>query len=120
MPTTDTAVSIHPYFNVPSENLPAFNAILDQLIGRAKTEANCLYYGFSYNGNIIHCREGYTNAEGLLFHINNVGDLIEKAMSISETIRLEIHGPASELEKLKGPLAELPAEYYTLESGFRK
>ncbi|MDQ8184965.1 hypothetical protein [Pelagicoccus sp. SDUM812002] len=117
---TDTSVSIHPYFNVPTENLSAFNAIIEELIGRAKTEADCLYYGFSYNGNLIHCREGYRNAEGLLFHLNNVGDLIEKAMGISEMQRLEIHGSATELEKLKAPLAELPAEYYELKSGFRK
>lgn len=119
MHTTDTAVSIHPYFDVPAENLEAFNAILGELIVRAKTEEDCLYYGFSYKGNIVHCREGYRSAEGLLFHINNVGDLIEKAMGISETIRLEVHGPAAELEKLKGPLAELPIEYYELRLGFR-
>ncbi len=115
----DTAVSIHPYFKVPDENLEAFNAILEELIGRAKSEEDCLYYGFSYNGNTVHCREGYRSAEGLLYHINNTGDLIEKAMGISETIRLEIHGPADELEKLKGPLAELPVEYYELRLGFR-
>ncbi len=119
MPNPDTAVSIHPYFEVAPENLEAFNALLPQFISRAQTEPDCLYYGFTQSGNIIHCREGYKNAEGLLFHSGNVGELIEKALGISKIVRVEIHGPAGELEKLKEPFAAMPVEYYELKLGFR-
>ncbi|EDY81211.1 hypothetical protein VDG1235_828 [Verrucomicrobiia bacterium DG1235] len=119
MSSQDTAVTIHPYFTVAENNLDAFKAITLQLIERAKTEEGCLYYGFSYSGNTVFCREGYRNAEGLLAHLQNVGDLIEQALKISEMTRLEVHGNAAELEKLKEPLAEMPVQFYTLESGFR-
>lgn len=115
----DTAVSIHPYFKVHSESHEAFKALLPEFIERTQSDADCLYYSFTQHEDIIHCREGYKNAEALLAHVNSVGDLIEKALTLSEMLRLEIHGPADELAKLKEPLADLTVDYYVLESGFR-
>ncbi|MBD5778248.1 antibiotic biosynthesis monooxygenase [Pelagicoccus sp. NFK12] len=115
----DTVVSIHPYFKVHPESHDDFKALLPQFIERTKKEADCLYYSFTQHEDIIHCREGYKNAEALLAHTNSVGELIEKALTIAELLRLEIHGPADELAKLKEPLAALPIDYYVLETGFR-
>ncbi len=33
-----------------------------------------------------------------------------------DLIRFEVHGPAKELEKLKGPLAHLNPKWFTLEA----
>lgn len=117
---TDTTVSIHPYFNVSNENLPAFRELTAQLIERAQTEDGCLYYGFSYLENTVFCREAYRDADAALVHLGNVGDLIEKALQISEITRAEVHGPAAELEKLNATLAPMGFQFYTLESGFKK
>ncbi|MEO0448412.1 MAG: hypothetical protein AAF191_20295, partial [Verrucomicrobiota bacterium] len=66
---------------------------------------------------IIFCREAYAGAEGALAHLENVGALLEEALTHSELIRLEIHGSSEELEKLKGPLADLHPEWFVFETG---
>ena len=38
--------------------------------------------------------------------------MLAEAMKIADLIRLELHGPASELEKLKTPLAHLNPTYF--------
>lgn len=83
-------------------------------------EPKCLYYGFSFNGNEIHCREGYEGADGLLDHLSNVGPILEAVLQFSELTRLEIHGTEEELAKLRAPLAHLNASYFALEYGFRR
>jgi hypothetical protein len=68
----------------------------------------------------VHCREGYVDADGLLAHLANVNSLLQEALQLAAITRLEIHGPADELDKLRGPLAELNPQFFTLECGFRK
>ena len=88
--------------------------------GQAHREPKCLYYGFSFNGNEVHCREGYEGAEAALSHLANVGSLLEGALKISELSRLEVHGMEEELAKLRGPLADFHPTYFTLEYGIRR
>jgi hypothetical protein len=45
---------------------------------------------------------------------------LERALKISELTRLEIHGMDEELAKLRGPLADFHATYFTLEFGIRR
>lgn len=97
-----------------------FKALCERFVARTAKEVGCLYYGFSFNGTIAHCREGYTGAEAVLSHLENVGALLEEALRISTVLRLEIHGPEAELAKLRGPLAGLNPEYFVLECGFRR
>jgi hypothetical protein len=40
--------------------------------------------------------------------------MLAEALKIADVIRLEIHGPAAELEKLKGPLAHLKPAWFVL------
>ena len=46
-----------------------------------------------------------------------MGDLIAELLKLADLARLEFHGPADELEKLKGPAADLKPEWYALECG---
>jgi quinol monooxygenase YgiN len=120
MATTDTCCSIVPYFKVPSENLAAFKAICEEFVAKTDSESKCLYYGFCFDGNEAHCREGYQDAEGVLAHLDNVGETLTEALKISELTRLEIHGPEQELAKLRAPLAGLNPQFFVLEYGFRR
>jgi quinol monooxygenase YgiN len=120
MATTDTCCSIVPYFKVPTENLVAFKAICEQFMAKTANEPKCLYYGFSFNGNEAHCREAYQDAEGVLAHLDNIGDIFTEALKIAELSRLEIHGPEQELAKLRAPLASLNPQFFVLEYGFRR
>jgi len=76
-----------------------------------------LFYKFSWNGDELFCREAYENAEGLLAHFDNVGALLAEAMKMADLTRLEVHGPAAELGKLKKPLAHLNPVWFALEKG---
>lgn len=116
----DKCCTIVPYFNVPAENLEEFKELCEDFMEKTRHEDKCLYYGFSFNGNQVHCREGYEDAAGLLEHLSNVGQLLNNALKISEISRLEVHGPESELSKLKEPLADLHPDFYVLEYGFRR
>jgi hypothetical protein len=120
MSTQDKCCTIVPYFKVPSGNLPAFKKICEAFVAKSSSEPKCLYYGFTFDGDQAHCREGYADAEGLLTHLENVGDLLQEALKIAEITRLEVHGPEGELAKLKGPLAAFKPQFFTLEYGFRK
>lgn len=119
MATEDTCCTILPYFKVHDGKLPAFRSLCDQFVAKTRGEPACLYYGFSFDGDQVHCREGYANAEGLLAHLENVGPLLQEALQIADITRLEVHGPETELTKLRQPLAELNPQFFTLEYGFR-
>lgn len=120
MATQDTCCSIVPYFKIGSGKLDAFKALCEQFVEKSNEEPQCLYYGFSFDGDQAHCREGYKNADAALAHLDNVGALLQEALKIAELTRLEIHGPEAELAKLRGPLADLKPQFFTLEYGFRR
>jgi quinol monooxygenase YgiN len=116
----DTCCTIAPYFTVSSGKLPEFKKLCEQFVAKTRQEAKCLYYGFSFCGDEVHCREGYQDAGGLLEHLENVGPLLEEALKISKITRLEVHGPEGELAKLREPLAKLNPQFFTLAYGFRR
>ena len=80
------------------------------------SEKENLFYGFSINGDEIFCREAYESAEGLLAPLDNVGALLEELLKVADIIRVEVHGPAEQLEKLKAPLAHLSPTWFMLEA----
>ncbi len=117
----DTCCSLVPYFQVNEGQLDAFKALGPKFIERTRNETGCLHYAFSFNGNVAHCREGYDDAAAVLAHLDNVGALLGQALKISSLTRLEVHGPAAELAKLKGPMAKLDPTYFELaEGGLRR
>ncbi|MEJ2158700.1 MAG: hypothetical protein P8X96_25515 [Desulfobacteraceae bacterium] len=120
MATQDKCCSIVPYFKVANGKLDAFKSLCEKFVEKTQTESKCLYYGFCFDGDQAHCREGYEDADAALAHLDNVGKLLEEALTISELTRLEIHGPEEELAKMRGPLANLNPQFFTLEYGFRR
>ncbi|MDT7813281.1 MAG: hypothetical protein QOJ42_3197 [Acidobacteriaceae bacterium] len=117
MKAVSNFVTLHPYFKVHPGKLEAFKAGFPAFVEITAKEEKNLFYEFTVNGDEVFCREGYTDAEGLLAHLENVGALLAEALKIADLIRLEVHGPAAELEKLKGPLAHLKPEWFVLEAG---
>jgi quinol monooxygenase YgiN len=117
----DTVCTLVPYFKVHPGQLDAFKAGVPAFVDRTTSEAGCVHYAFSFDGDNAHCREGYADAAAVLAHVDNVGALLQQALTISDLVRLEVHGPEAELEKLRGPLAGLNPQYYVLEpGGFRR
>ena len=108
-------VSLHPYFKVHPGKLEAFKATLPAFVEKTSAEKKNLFYGFTINDDEIFCRESYTDADGVLAHLDNVGALLSEALKIADLIRVELHGPAKELDKLRGPLAHLNPAWFAVE-----
>ncbi len=97
-----------------------FKKLCDQFMSITAQEPSCLYYGFSFSGDIVHCREAYDDAEALLTHLSNIGAVLNEALKISAVARLEVHGIPEELAKLTEPMAALTPTYFALEYGIRR
>ena len=105
-------VSLHPYFKVPRDKMPHLKAILPEFVAKTRNETGNLFYEFTINGDEVFCREAYVNAEALLAHLDNVSAMLAQALTMAELVRIEVHGPAAELAKLKEPLAELKPAWF--------
>src|SRR5258707_14091419 len=109
-------VSLNPYFKVPSDKMPHLKAILREFAGKTRNETGNLFYEFTINGDEVFCREGYVNAEALLAHLDNVSAILSQALTMADLVRIEVHGPAAELQKLKEPIAHLKPAWFELDS----
>lgn len=113
------AVSIHPYFKVHPGKLEAVRALLLEFVAATATETKVYYYEFTVRGDEVFCREAYAGAEGALAHLTNVGALLERMLTLTDLTRLEVHGPAAELDQLKSPLGKLNPAWFVYECGVR-
>ncbi len=120
MSTNDTCCTIVPYFRVSGTNLEAFKLLCAKAVEETSEEPKCLFYGYSFAGDMAFCREGYEDAQGVLAHLKKVTPVLREMLALSELVKLEIHGPKTEIDQLREPLAEMNPTFYTLEYGFRR
>lgn len=113
-------VSIHPYFKLKPGKLEEAKAMLEQFINQTGTEDANLYYDFTIHGDVLFCREAYVGAEGLLKHLDNVGANLQDLLKLADVLRVEVHGAAEELEKLKEPLAALNPDWFVFQCGVNR
>ena len=116
----ERSVSLHPYFKVRAGNLDAAKALLSEFVAKAAAEEKILYYEFTINGGEIFCREAYADAEAALAHLTNVSALLDRMFTLADLTRLEIHGPAEELARLKEPLGKLNPAWFAYECGLKR
>jgi hypothetical protein len=120
MNRSTNVVSIHPYFKAKPGKLAKAKAMLPKFVAKTAREKLVLYYGFTIHGNEIHCREAYIGAKGLLAHLENVGVVLGEFLKIVNLTRVEIHGTARELAKLKRPLGHLKPTWFVYECGLNR
>jgi quinol monooxygenase YgiN len=116
----ESSVSINPYFRISDANMAAAKELLNTFCQLVKNEKGCLYYNFCFNGNVMTCREAYADAAAIFAHLENCGEALGKFVAIAELFRIEILGPAAELDKLREPLANMKPEFYVLDCGVGK
>ena len=87
-------------------------------------ETACAYYTFAIsdvqeNGDqFLRCREGYVGADGVLAHLENVGDLLDEMIGKTVDVHsAEVIGPKDDVAKLKEPLKDFNPMYFELEAG---
>jgi len=56
----------------------------------------------------------------LLKHLDNVGSQLQELLQLAEVVRVEVHGAAPELDKLKGPLAPLNPGWFVFRCGVNR
>lgn len=106
-------VTIHPYFKVHPGKENQVPAVLEKFIAKTRGDSKCLFYEFTSLNDMVFCREGYEGAEGLMEHVTGIGEILDEMLSIADLTRVEIHGPAEELDQLRGPLSHLDAQWFT-------
>ncbi len=117
MSTFDNAVSIHPYFQVKEGQMEACKTFLAKFNELVANEELCLFYNFTFKGDVLCCREAYQNAAGVEAHLANCGALLGEFLNVADLTRIELQGPAEELEKLKPAFADFNPDYYICECG---
>ena len=120
MSQPDNVVSLHPYFKVHAGKLDTVRALLPIFVARTQGEKNCLYYDFTLDGDTVHCREAYAGAEGVAAQLDNVAAQLGEMLVHSELVRLEIHGPAAELDKLRPRCAALNPTWFVHQCGISR
>jgi quinol monooxygenase YgiN len=63
-------VSIHPYFKVHPGKLETVKAGFPRFVEKTFSEKKNFFYEFTVNGDEMFCREGYTDADGVLAHLD--------------------------------------------------
>ena len=115
----DTCCTLIVYFQVQVGKFQQFKEKARRAVELTKKQPQCLYFGFCFNEarQLAFCRQGYESAEGVMTHLEHID---HSMLRISELLRLEVHGPETELAKLKEPLSQYSPEYFTLAFGFRR
>lgn len=118
----DTVVHLYPYFTL--KDAPAFKKIWGDAYPATKaaaTEEKSHQYAFSFEADAVaSCRESYGDADGVKVHLGNVDAPLKGVLAgPADLLRLEIHGPQSECDKLKEALSPLGCIFYVTEWGFR-
>lgn len=125
----DTVIHLYPYFSITKGREADFKKIWSDAYpatqAAAGDEKNMMYaFCFSTDADGVTtalCREAYGDADGLLLHLKNVDTPLKAVLSddVSTLKRLEVHGPAAELAKLKEALGPLGAAFFETAWGFR-
>lgn len=113
-------VTVHPYFKVHPGMETEARAVMEKFIGKTRSEKDCLFYEFTVLGDQVFCREGYAGAAATLHHLENVVAVVAEMLTLSDLIRLEIHGPAAEIDPLREPLAHLSPAFFVLCCGIER
>jgi len=117
---SDGTVTLAPYFLVRDKE--QFCNIWREDFAHFQHKDDCVHYAFTFSEDgRAHCREAYHDAKGVLQHLADVDSPLKKALdpSVAQLERLEVHGPASELDQLRDALGPLGAQFYRCEWGFR-
>ncbi len=98
------SVSLHPYFKVHPGHLDAVKDLLREFVARTRTEEKVLYYEFTLDGDMVFCREAYTDGDGTLAHLANVTEQLGKMLQHASVARLEGLRSCHRTGQAQGPL----------------
>ncbi|OAJ32950.1 putative quinol monooxygenase [Piscirickettsia salmonis] len=109
--------AVAPYFKIHSGKIDEFKGVCQGLVEKVKSEPNCLYYAFSFHDDEVHCREAFADAAAFLYHLDNVAELLDQALTIADLVKIEVHATVETIEELRPVLAKFHPKYFTFEGG---
>jgi len=119
----DTVCHLYPYFKLklPEEFRKIwYDAFPDTKANQLAEKSHQYAFSFEPEQDVASCRESYGDAEGILLHLKNVSSPLKAVLNgQSEMLRLEVHAPASEIDKLRPALEPLGCQFFTTGWGFR-
>jgi len=68
-------------------------------------------------GDKAVCKEGYASSAGFLAHLDNVQGPWQAARRAADVVKIEVHGPAVEVDYLRGPLKEFSTTFWSYLDG---
>eukprot|EP00947_MAST-08B_sp_MAST-8B-sp1_P004245 g4245.t1 len=89
-----------------------------EFVKRTRDETGCIYYGWSTHGDKLFCREAYVDAAAVHAHLGNIGECVGQMLEGPAALdKIELHGPALELEKCKEAMDPLGTAYWEIDQG---
>jgi len=116
----DTHVSVTARFALAEGKLEDFRSGFPEFYRAVQAGTRgCLYFGLAVSGSEALSREGYKDAECCLTHLNDVKVPFDKAVAAAGEggLKVDVMGPAGELEKLKAAMDPMGAVYWELDAG---
>merc|ERR1712151_26996 len=119
----DSVCHLYPYFKLrqPEKFKEIwYGAFPDTKANQAAEKSYQYAFSFEPTTDVASCRESYGDADGILLHLKNVETPLKAVLNgPAELLRLEVHGPASEIKKLRPALEPLGCQFFTTGWGFR-
>ena len=87
-----------------------------------KSEAGCVYYGWTICGDKLFCREAYIDGDAVNAHLANavpiVGQMLDSGAATLD--RIEFHGPKAEWGKFAEAAEGVGPAYFDVDASFAK
>lgn len=118
--TTQAVVTLLAYFKIHAGKGDELRANCEKIVALGEKEGRALSFAYSFDGDEFVSREDYADADAVLAHMEDAKRTYEGTLAITELTRAEVHGPESELRKLREPFAPFSPRYFATEFVFRR
>merc|ERR1712188_211125 len=85
--------TIQPTFTI--KDLAKAEPFMKKCVDLSRTEAGCMYYGWTIQGDKLFCREAYVDAAAVQAHLENIGAAVGEMLDsgAASLDKIEFHGP---------------------------
>ena len=112
--------TIQPTFTI--KDLKKAEPFMKKCVDLTKSEAGCMYYGWTIQGDKLFCREAYVDAAAVQAHLDNivpaVGEMLDSGCASLDEINFM--GPKAGWSTFKETADSLGGVYWDVDSSFSK
>ena len=109
------SVTVVTHFQVHDGKLEDFKAGCNELVKLTSNENKCVFMDVAFDGHRCISHERYTDASGVMDHLQNVRTVMEKNMKLADLKGVELYSTADELDKLRAPLGVFNPDFYVVD-----